>query len=346
MHRFTGKLNTMIVFLFRPSPQVPKPSVRGAIMCYEASAYNIKMQNRQMDNPSVDVTWIFLQSLFMAVNTLLWSISYSEVRNQHPREELEELLELAVSVMVRCTDRWPGSKSASELYQRLGQACLKAYDGGKVSDSSSSLSANSPASVNDVSSPFSDLSNTTTQSIAFSQKSQDPAPMFGYVFNQPPDVTAAHEYHQNLPMQPQQPTFRSNSIFVQPSTRSTDRRFSYYPPEFAREAPPHPQQPLPPQWDATSVPNTSQPMYVTVSAPVQRQPDFNSLEENNCFIQPAYNFGPQMYADQNYVMEPDRMGSLTYTQQTELMQSLESEGLNGIDDYLGLSQSFYNPHVR
>jgi len=81
----------MIVFLFRPSPQVPKPSVRAAILCYDASAYNIKMQDRQMDNPSVDITWIFLQSLFMAVNTILWTISYPEVRTLHSKEELEEL---------------------------------------------------------------------------------------------------------------------------------------------------------------------------------------------------------------------------------------------------------------
>ncbi|KFY24183.1 hypothetical protein V491_02255 [Pseudogymnoascus sp. VKM F-3775] len=383
---FTGKVNTMIVFLFRPSPQVPKPSVRGAIMCYEASAYNIKMQHRQMDNPSVDVTWIFLQSLFMAVNTLLWSISYPDVRSQHPKEELEELLGLGVSVMVRCTDRWPGSKPAAELYERLGRACFKAYDGGRVSDSSSSLSANSPASINEsMSSPFSDHSNLTAPSMAYSQQSQEPAPTFSYVFNQSPENTAANEYHQKARFQQQQPTFRSNSIFMQPSTRSTDRRFSYFPPEYGQEEPrsyqpqpeqPQPQQsqaqqpqqqqpqtqqlqqqqlpqqqlpqqqsqqqqPLPPQWGPTPVQTAMLPMQAP--GPTAAQQSFNSLEETDYFMQPTYNFGPQMYTDQDFEMQTDRSGSLSYSQQVELMESLETNGLDGIDDYLGLVPSYYNP---
>lgn len=372
----------MIVFLFRPSPQVPKPSVRGAIMCYDASAYNIKMQHRQMDNPSVDVTWIFLQSLFMAVNTLLWSISYPDVRSLHPKEELEELLEVAVGVMVRCTDRWPGSKPASELYQRLGRACFKSYDGGKVSDSSSSLSANSPASVNEsMSSPFSDHSNLTAPSMAYSQQSQEPAPTFSYVFNQSPENTAANEYHQNVRFQQQQPTFRSNSIFMQPASRSTDRRFSYFPPEYGQEEPqsyqpqpeqpqsqqpqsqqlqqqqsqpqqsqpqqpqpqlPQQQQPLPPQWGPTPVQTATLPMQAP--GPAAGQQSFNSLDENNYFIQPTYNFGPLVYTDQGYDTQTDRMGSLSYSQQVELMESLETNGLDGIDDYLGLvPPTYFNP---
>ena len=98
-------MNTMLVFLFRPSPQVPKPTKHAAHMCYDASAYNIQMQWRQMKDPAIDITWIFLQSLFMAVNTLLWSISYSDVRAQHPREDVEKLLELGIDVMEKCTDQ-------------------------------------------------------------------------------------------------------------------------------------------------------------------------------------------------------------------------------------------------
>lgn len=371
---FTGKLNTMIVFLFRPSPQIPKPTVRGAHMCYDASAYNIKMQHRQMDNPAVDVTWIFLQSLFMAVNTLLWSISYSDVRAQHSREEVEDLLELGINVMVRCTDRWPGSQSASELYQRLGRACLKAYEGVKVSDSSSSLSANSPASVNETTSPFSDHSNATGQSsMVFSQASPDQQiPVFNFVFNQAPDGSAAEQYHQAMSQQQQRPpTFRSNSIFVQPASRAVDRRFSYFPPDFDDPLPSLPQQPLPPQWGPST--SVSPPLQMNVpqqqqqqqqpqqsqqqQRQQQQQPRVNfsntaAVEETSYFIhQPTYNFGPQMYSDGVGgggwgAMQPDRMGSLNYSQQAELMQSLETDGLVGIDDYLGLSQSFYRPNVQ
>lgn len=78
-------------------------------------------------------------------------------------------------------------------------------------------------------------------------------------------------------------------------------------------------------------------------APAAPQQSFNNVEETNYIIQPTYNFGPLLYADQDYEMQTDRSTSLSYSQQVELMQSLETNGLDGIDDYLGLVPSFYNP---
>src|SRR5450432_4138631 len=128
MFRFTRNYNTILVFLFRPSPQVPKPSIRAANFCYDACAYNIKMQNQQMNNPSsVDITWIFLQSLFMALNTILWVTSFPEIRNNHSKEEVEELAEAAIRIITRCRERWPGSGSAAQLYSKLTKASLKSY---------------------------------------------------------------------------------------------------------------------------------------------------------------------------------------------------------------------------
>jgi hypothetical protein len=332
----------MLVMLFRPSPQVSKPSVRGYTICFEASAYNIRAQHKSMDNPTVDITWVFLQSLFMAVNTLLWTISCSEVRSQHAKQEFEELVKLSISVMERCTDRWPGTQSAAELYARLSTACLKAYEGpADASHSSSSLSANSPASL-DANSPMSEQSNTTATSIAnsVSQKSEPP-PAFGYVFNQSPDNFAATEYHNSLQFPPQ-PSFRSNSIFVSPSSRPTDRRFSYFPPDFTQQQPEPSQQqpqqqPMPPAWDPSNVPSTNSSLSIPTSSPIQ---NFTPLDENQYFIQPTYNFGPQLYTEQTFEM-PDRMGSLSYSQQAELMQDLETDGMSGIDSYLGLAPPNY-----
>jgi hypothetical protein len=79
------------------------------------------------------------------------------------------------------------------------------------------------------------------------------------------------------------------------------------------------------------------------AGPTATQQGFNNMDETNYFIQPTYNFGPQVYADQDYEMQNDRSGSLSYSQQVELMESLESNGLDGIDDYLGLIPSYYNP---
>lgn len=114
--------------MHRPSPQIPEPSVNSAKICYEASTFNIIMHREQMITGSVDVTWIFTQSLFMAFNTVLWSLSYPEIRREHPIEEVQSYLDMALEVIVFSVDRWPGVLSALLLYKRLVAACLKAYD--------------------------------------------------------------------------------------------------------------------------------------------------------------------------------------------------------------------------
>lgn len=121
----------MVVFLFRPSPQVPEPSVRAAEKCFEASEFNVHVQREQIETKSVDLTWIFTQSLFMALNTLLWALSYPEIRKQHPKSEVENHLRTAQDAIFLASERWPGVDSALGLYDTLIQACLKAYDGNR-----------------------------------------------------------------------------------------------------------------------------------------------------------------------------------------------------------------------
>ena len=126
--RFRGRFNIMTVMLHRPSPQIPEPSVASAQICFNAASFNIGMHRQQIATKSVDLTWIFTQSLFMALNTVLWSISYAEVRTKHSKSELEKLLRTAQEGIYLTAERWPGVESALALYGQLGAACLKVYD--------------------------------------------------------------------------------------------------------------------------------------------------------------------------------------------------------------------------
>jgi hypothetical protein len=328
--RFKAKVNTMFVFMYRPSPQVPKPSVRAAILCYDAAAYNVKASAKDVENPSMDITWIFIQVMFMAINTLLWTISYKEVRSLHGKEELEELLRTALDIINKCKERWPGCASAAQLYETLGKACLKSYN--IDAHPPSSLSANSPVSLTDANSPSaSEHSSATTGSLAHSHKAHDTPPTFGYVFDQAPDSFAATEYHNSL-QAPQQPSFRSNSIFVNPASAQTDRRFSYFPPEFNQP------QTLPNSWTPIPAPAPAPNIQLNVSTSPP-MPTFNSFGDPSYFMQPQYNFGPALYAD-NFDM-PDRTGSLSHQQQQELMESLETEGLTR--SFLTFGADLYDP---
>ncbi|KAJ6089649.1 hypothetical protein N7467_004865 [Penicillium canescens] len=124
---FHGRRNTIIILMYRPSPQIPEPSVNAAKTCYEAAIFNIAMHREQMVTGSVDLTWVFVQALFMALNTVLWTLSYPEIRKEHTIEEVQGHLDMALEVIVYSAERWPGVQSALLLYKRLVAACLKAY---------------------------------------------------------------------------------------------------------------------------------------------------------------------------------------------------------------------------
>ena len=119
----------MVVMLFRPTPQVPEPSVRAARQCFEACKVNIHAQRQQISAKSVDLTWVFVQSLFMAINGMLWSLSFHAIRQEHPKAEVDSYLETVLEAIYLASMRWPGVESALELYIVLVEACRKAYDG-------------------------------------------------------------------------------------------------------------------------------------------------------------------------------------------------------------------------
>jgi hypothetical protein len=124
---FQGRRNTIVILMYRPSPQIPEPSVQAAKICYDAATFNIAMHQEQTITGSVDLTWIFTQSLFMVFNTVLWTLSYPEIRKEHPIEEVQSYLDMALEIIVYAAERWPGVQSALILYKRLVAACLKAY---------------------------------------------------------------------------------------------------------------------------------------------------------------------------------------------------------------------------
>ena len=178
----------MVVFLYRPSPQIPTPSLRAAQRCFDASIWNINMHRRQISTKEVDLTWVFTQSLFMALNTVLWALSYPEIRQEHPREEVEKNLSTAQEGIKLASERWPGVESALELYNSLIFASLKAYDGDSEAAGAPSSPYNkvSPASSQDFASPPSWSSPATINSSISSNRTdqrQEYTPPFGYVID-------------------------------------------------------------------------------------------------------------------------------------------------------------------
>ncbi|EEP81001.1 hypothetical protein UREG_05843 [Uncinocarpus reesii 1704] len=150
---FEGRRNTMIVFMYRPSPQVPEPSIQAARRCYDACVFNVKMHKEQVTTGSVDLTWIWTQSLCMALNTILWSLSYPSIRQEHPLGEVMEHINVAMEVLAVSAERWPGVESCRQLYKSLIAGCLKAYGTGESFVVRSPSNRPSPASSYDMTTP-------------------------------------------------------------------------------------------------------------------------------------------------------------------------------------------------
>ncbi|CAK7201798.1 hypothetical protein SEUCBS139899_004513 [Sporothrix eucalyptigena] len=262
---FTGRYHAMIVSLYRPSPQVPKPSPAAALRCYESSAYVTNLGGQQVKKGAIDITWVFLLTIYMSLNTILWSVSYPEVRKKHPREEVEELINTSLDIVDQCSERWPGASAASQLYSIFAKACLQSYDTPEEQQQQQSqqqrqqgppvftatqyggpeTSYHSPSSDVDPSSPI-PVGAPTSQAPSSSnaaqhqqnrqpQQQQAPVfstPQFGYVFDsgEPAPTQAPFTYDEGP--NAGQPQFRSGSIFLNPaSTEPMGRRFSYFPPE-------------------------------------------------------------------------------------------------------------------
>ena len=210
--------------MYRPSPQIPKPSPKAANICFESSTHIINLSHQQMQKGGVDITWVFLLTLNMSINTILWAISYPEVRRGHPREEVEELVHKSLDALDRCAERWPGTSATSQLYAIFSKACLQSYD---AKNNDGPASAGSGISLPEI------VETQASPHLPMPQGAQVPyldPPQFGYVFDSPPEAMETHLFDPSFP--PPQLSFRSNSIFNNPATTDNHgRRFSYFPPD-------------------------------------------------------------------------------------------------------------------
>lgn len=347
---FIGRYNTMIVFLYRPSPQVPRPSVSAALKCFEACRYNIYLQREQITLGNVDLTWIFTQAIFMAINCLLWSLSYAEVRKQNPKPDVQKHLETAMDAIRLGSERWPGVLSAIELYRDLIQAILKAYDrDGDIplneatpSDSASPAAAYSPN--NQGTSP----GTISTVSVATPPERIPPYGMYqSATIEQPPPMPyQATEQVRPLVTPPIQSSHAPHSVprisgpNVSPGAYSsahplTTPSIQHDPSSYFNALPGFSSEMSPSSWTATY--NSPQESYSQYGAP----PSTSGLAPPHSYPASSPLYGPSdpsQHTAENMITNPGYWGQdmsqfgsgIDQGQQTELMHSLETSGMEDI----------------
>lgn len=369
---FIGRFNTMIVFLFRPSPQVPRPSLDAALKCFDACEYNIYMQREQITKRNVDLTWIFTQSVFMAINTMLWSLSYEEVRRRYKREAVERHLDVAMDAIQLASERWPGVASAVTLYQNLISAILKIYD----KDGDVPISAATPSDMASPPGQFPDNSirsrTTSPATVASSSVATPPerphAPL-GYMnqsrrsVEQPPPVPYQPEVNPSMTTPPprQTPPVASSLSYQHPNHNNGQAMHAahYDPSQYHQQQHqyfnPYTQyNPLPQFTPDLTVPGwisaqQHQPLFA--AGPTQSQ--FDNFSNHPAFdpTNPAYPFPatldtnlPNNQFMQNWDMDAGEFGvGLNQDQQEELMQSLETDGMEDIQSIISSTLSAITP---
>lgn len=354
---FVGRYNTMIVFLYRPSPQVPRPSLEAAFKCFEACEYNVYMQREQITKRNVDLTWIFTQSLFMAINTMLWSLSYVEVRRKHKRQDVEKHLEVAMDGIQLASERWPGVASAVQLYHNLITAIMKIYekDGDIPISASSPSDAASPGALSfDANARSRATSPATASSQSVATPPERPSP-FGYinqhsrrsVEEQPPtpyrgdhhNSSMANAHPSDSYARPRHsgteaiPTIQTNPQHYAPQQLGYNAQFDSLP-EFTPDL-------TVPGWSAAlHAPLT----YVAANAAATPNQAFDfyghaHFGANNA-AQPfpdGANAGQErdQYMPQYWDLDSGDFGSgLNQLQQEELMHSLETDGMEDIQSMI------------
>ena len=336
---FTGRKNTMIVFLYRPSPQIPSPSLDAAMKSYDAAVYNIHLQKRQVEARLIDITWIFTQSINMALNTVLWSISYPAVRQVHHVEEVRSHVEAALEAISMCADRWPGVRSAVQLYENLIQSCLKAYEIDRVSESPFSDAISSAHDISSATSQFAHSpSSVTSASIYGTQSPPIPAvkPSLAQAFT-PSDVDGSFA---NIGLAPAtglstahtQPGLQAPTFFPATTSHGVPASTAHYSlPDFELYSTALAVGGGMTQWPNTGVPNL-------MSAGLPQSPEY-------AYGSPPWlpSFGDEYsrFLHQTYVPGANDMQSLSEQQQMELMQSLEHSQLPDVSSLVSDATTYY-----
>lgn len=355
---FIVRRNTMIVFMYRPSPQIPQPSPEAAERCYEASVFNIALQKAQVEGNLIDITWIFTQAIFMALNTVLWSLSYQAIRETHPKEEVMSHVQDALTAIDLCADRWPGVQSARQLYEHLILGCIRAYAfEGPLSEKLSPSSTQEAASPSSQMFSYSPASSAQTSLVGPHSPSSYNNSYAAYnpKTTQPQEIPHNSQYSygsdasfsgmsQNEMMQQQSPNF------AQPNGNMTQ----------TRSIQDHPAASLSPELNE---PNTTNPfadnfsqvsgqalpawsMDSTTAAYANGYPAFAPMDLDQRPWLGSFGDAYSQYMQQTFFPIPHQHRTLSEAQQIELMATLERSELPDVPlTLLSEANTFYTPSL-
>ena len=308
-----------------------------------------------MEAGVVDQTWIHAQTLFMALNTLLWSLSYSEIRSQHRLEEVKIHIRDSLDSIDQAVERWPGVQSARQLYENLIDGCLKAYEMDASSvvqppiHRQSSVPANSTAASPSRAASYSPASTAAT-SFHVPTSPSSFADSYAAVAS-PEFASATHQVATGIIIPSSSPDFFGA---IKPSSQQ--------PLSFLNS-----QNGFVSQSDVPSIPSYTLPDFDPLTAaffnpsmnqlPQHWDPNVTSSSVDASFFAPVDtimhdrpwlgSFGDEYsrYMHETYFPPSQQLPPLSEQQQIELMASLEQDQLPDVSNLVSESTTFYRAHL-
>jgi len=125
---FHHRFNNIIIFMYRPSPQVPQPSPHATMTCYDRAVENVALEKQMYELQTVDLTWVFLHQIYTVTLTIIWTTYDPQIRKLHPRQEVEGHIGSQIQLLMSLSGLWPGAEAAADLFARLAVVAMRSYD--------------------------------------------------------------------------------------------------------------------------------------------------------------------------------------------------------------------------
>lgn len=123
------KYHSCLMLLYRPSPQIPRPSQGSARKCFDSAMEIIRISADLHRFKSMDCTWVAAHSIFIAAITILYCLWTSPiVMVSALRETCFERVKKAQQLLEFLGDTWPVAYNACEKLGRLIPVAMDGFD--------------------------------------------------------------------------------------------------------------------------------------------------------------------------------------------------------------------------
>ena len=123
------KYHSCLMLLYRPSPQIPRPSQDAVRKCFDSAMEIIRISADLNRFKNMDCTWVAAHSIFIAAIAILYCLWTSPiVMMSAPRETCFERVKKAQQLLESLGSTWSVAHNASEKLERLIPVAMDGFD--------------------------------------------------------------------------------------------------------------------------------------------------------------------------------------------------------------------------